>query len=133
MEPKEQTKIDNPHVITCTADEITLADFITLVHLNAVAHGFWEDGPRRNSGEQIALIHSELSEALEAMRNGDPPDEHCPQFGNVVIELADAVIRICDMTEGSATNLVKGTFLGAALIAKHNANCLRPHKHGKEF
>ena len=43
------------------------------VHDNAVAHGFW-DGPW-NFGEQIALMHSELSEALEAHRAG-MPDEY---------------------------------------------------------
>ena len=33
----------------------------------AVAHGFWEGD--RNFGEMIALMHSELSEALEDHRN----------------------------------------------------------------
>lgn len=37
---------------------------------NARAHGFW-DG-ERNFGEQIALMHSELSESLEEHRSGRP-------------------------------------------------------------
>lgn len=37
------------------------------VHETAVSLGWWDD--ERNSGELIALMHSELSEALEALRN----------------------------------------------------------------
>lgn len=41
---------------------------------NAKAHGF-EDQPNAVS---IALMHSELSEALEAERHGNPPDDKVP-------------------------------------------------------
>lgn len=36
----------------------------------AAAHGFWDK--ERNFGEMIALMHSELSEALEEHRDGKP-------------------------------------------------------------
>ena len=48
------------------------------VHQNAKAKGWWDD--ERNDGEAIALMHSELSEALEVLRK-DPEamDEKCPK------------------------------------------------------
>lgn len=41
------------------------------IHETARDHGFWDK--ERNFGEMIALMHSELSEALEAHREGNPP------------------------------------------------------------
>ena len=88
--------------------------------------GFWDER-NRNVGEIIALIHSELSECLESERHGNPPDEHCPEFGNTEIELADCVIRIMDFAAH------RGLPLGEAIVAKMKYNHTRPHKHGKKF
>ena len=41
----------------------------TIIHEIAKEKGWYDDG-ERNFGEQIALIHSELSEALEHKRRG---------------------------------------------------------------
>src|ERR1035437_4401964 len=64
------------------------------INLNAVEKGWWEG--KRNDGEMIALMHSELSECLEALRYGNPPDSHIPEFKGSEAELADVVIRIMD-------------------------------------
>lgn len=50
----------------------------------------------RNVGEMMALIHTEISEGLEAYRK-DRMDDHLPHRSGVEVEMADAIIRICDL------------------------------------
>ena len=50
----------------------------------------------RNVPEMLALIHSEISEALEGYRK-NLNDDHLPTRKAVEVELADALIRIADL------------------------------------
>ena len=104
-----------------------LKDLQQLVHAVNVRNGFWEEGTKRNKAECIALMHSELSEALEALRDGNPKSDKIEGFSQVEEELADAVIRILDFCGGFNLDLQ------GAIIAKLSYNENRPFKHNKSF
>lgn len=125
---------------------LTVTELVQQAHGNAVNHGFWDEPP--GFGTSIALIHSELSEALEEVRAGnrirpnDPtpavyysgggynataPTDCCIKPEGYAIELADAVIRIADLCG------YMGIDLEAAIQEKMAYNATRPYKHGKNF
>jgi len=73
---------------------------------------------KRNFGEVISLMHSELSEALEGWRK-NLTDDHLPNRKNVEVELADCVIRIFD------TAHAEGLDIGGAMAEKFAYNQTR--------
>src|SRR6266487_4341270 len=74
--------------------------------------------------EKILLMHSELSEAVEALRAGNPPDDKIPEFSGIEAELADCVLRILGYCHA------RGFRIAEAILAKTKYNETRPHKHG---
>lgn len=92
----------------------------------AQAHGFTD----ATFGERIALIHSELSEALEVFR--ETPELHDSFVSRYVdgkpegipSELADVVIRVLDLCESVGIDLER------AVIEKMDYNDGRAYRHG---
>ena len=90
-------------------------EWATEVHALAIEKG-WYDGDEREVPELLCLIHSEVSEALEAYREGH---DEC-----VAEELADVAIRLLDMCK------YLGIDLERAMEKKHEINKRRIYRHG---
>jgi len=72
----------------------------------------------RNFGEVVALMHSELSEALEHHRKGTK-DDKLPHRDGIEVEFADCILRILD------TAAAMGLDVPGALIQKNRFNRTR--------
>lgn len=97
-----------------------------LFYENAKAHGFYDVEP--TFLERMALVHSEVSEAVEEFRKGELA--HAVYYVNgkpegVPTELADAMIRILDYCGRNRIDIE------SAIEEKHAYNVGRPYKHGK--
>lgn len=95
-----------------------------LSHQTATDRGWYHDPKtkepiNRNFGEVVALMHTELSEALEAHRK-NLRDVHLPDRNGVEVEFADCIIRILD------TAAALGLDVPGALIEKNRFNKIRP-------
>ena len=79
---------------------------------------------KRNVGELLMLIVSEVAEAMEGHRK-DLMDDHLPHRKMLEVELADAIIRILDLSEGLSLDI------GGAVMEKIQYNATRAD-HQKE-
>lgn len=107
--------------------DVTIIDSLAAeVHEIAISKGWWTEP--RNDGELLMLMVSELGEACEGLRQGNPPSDHIPEFSAAEEELADTLVRVLDMCAA------RGWRIGDALRAKIEFNRNRPMRHGgKKF
>ena len=116
-------------------------------HFDALAAGWWDGHESRmNHGRfeliavdevvptKLCLIHSEISEAMEAHRK-NLMDDHLPHRPGIEVELADAVIRIMDLA--GALDLDIGGAIAEKMAfnaerADHKPEA-RSTKHGKKY
>ena len=110
---------------------MNLETFAKESHQISLDHGFKND----NLDQRLMLIVDEISEAHEELRKGKDPQEVYYANSHITrdkpegfgIELADAVIRILDLSEAYGLEIV------TLLELKQAYNKTRPFKHGKKF
>lgn len=113
-------------------------------HENSRNKGFWDDRDllvkvaKKHSQELgkfaeiavtglcVALIHSELSEAMEAVRCGIKADDKIPDYSGFEAEMADADIREMDLQAWLKARVPEAT------VAKMRYNAGRERLHGKK-
>lgn len=105
-------------------------DLVDRVYNTAKSKG-WHDSPT-TLVERLCLVHSELSEGLEELRNGQDPTAVYFEHGGdntkkpcgFPIEMADVVIRVMDLCR------YHGVDLRGALAMKMDYNETRQWRHG---
>src|SRR5687768_3210193 len=107
------------------AESSIINRMVEQIHEDNLKAGWWHtkngDDLRQNPftfSNKLALIHSEISEALEADRKG-LVDDKLPHRSGTEVELADAVIRIFDLAGAYRLDL------GGALVEKLEYNATR--------
>lgn len=99
------------------------------LHATARSKGFWPESQYGVSIDfvlsKLALVHSEVSEVLEAVRK-EKGDQQ------VVEEMADIIIRLLDLYAGMKWGgwLDPSVSLDAEIAAKARTNQERPRMHG---
>lgn len=98
-----------------------------VLHENAKEKGFWDgDYSHDKIGNKLALVHSEVTEVLEAIRKNKGSEE-------IVEEIADIIIRILDVYAAMKNEDQVLHSLDEILESKINKNKERAKLHGNLF
>lgn len=112
-----------------------ISELVNESYKTAVDKGWWESGAEREVGTALMLMVTELAEAMEEHRAGRGLDEiwHQPEGHpkagkpeGIPVELADVIIRICDLAGHHKIPLNR------ALREKLAYNKTRPYRHGNK-
>lgn len=112
-----EIEIASPNAGTASA----INEFVRFAHEKSAKNGWWPDDVSTNPmvvPMKLALIHSEISEAMEGHRKG-LMDDKLPHRKMIEVELADTLIRIGDLAG------FLGLDLGGAVVEKSAYNSVR--------
>jgi len=105
-------------------------DVAVTLHTIATDKGFWDNyyvSPNEFICTKLALIHSEVTEVLEAIRKNKPEHE-------ITEEFADILIRTLDLFAGMNELWFKEKqSLSEVMAEKTIKNIKRPMLHGNKF
>lgn len=98
-----------------------------ILHETAIEKGFW-DAPKNFDvfGNKLALVHSEVTEVLEAIRKSKGSKE-------IVEEMADILIRTLDLYASMRNAGFIDHSIDEVLFNKMEKNKARPKLHGNLF
>ena len=98
-----------------------------VLHETAIEKGFWDGEISYDKiGNKLALVHSEVTETLEAIRKNQGSEK-------IVEEIADVMIRLLDVYAALRNQNIATHSLDEILDAKINKNKERPRLHGNLF
>ena len=107
--------------------EYGLDALAAVLHETAKEKGFWDGEYSHDKvGNKLALVHSEVTEVLEAIRKSKGSE-------NIVEEMADVIIRLLDVYAAMRNEEQILHSLDEVLEAKINKNKERPRLHGNLF
>ena len=107
--------------------EYGLDALAAILHETAKEKGFWDGEYSHDKiGNKLALVHSEVTEVLEAIRKSHGSEK-------VVEEMADVIIRLLDVYAAMRNEEQVLHSLDEVLESKMNKNKERPRLHGNLF
>lgn len=130
MDSKIRFFLDDLKPTIIALAELTDASYDSLgkaIHETNVEKGFWGDPEMMDKvAAKLALIHSEVTEVLEALRKSQGADKVTEEFADILIRTFDLYATLVEAGEADP-------LLYKVMLNKMETNKKRPAKHGNRW